>query len=74
MSKLALREAIKSYMDSAINNKKNTAVRGVVSQGRVIIGGRHYAYDTAVDIQFGEGEAVWCVISDDGQTAVIVGH
>lgn len=73
MSSVALRSAIKNYMDSFASAKRNTAVRGVVSRGRVIIKGRPYCYDAAVDVQYSDGDSVWCVISDDGNTAVIVG-
>lgn len=74
MSDAGLRMALKGYIDSQLPSRKNnTAVQGVVSGGRVTIGGRRYYYDAAVDIQYDEGETVWCVLSDNAQTAVIVG-
>lgn len=74
MANVALQQAVKGYMDSQIKqNLQNTAVKGTIAGSKVIIKGRSYDYDSAGDIQFGDGAAVWCVLTDNKSMAVIVG-
>ncbi len=74
MANIELQRAVKGYVDSQLNkNQQNTAIKGIISGNKVIIRGRSYDYDSAGDIQFGDGDAVWCVLTDNKSMAVIVG-
>lgn len=49
------------------------AKRGIVHGGSVIIGNKVVPYAPAVDMYFQDGDSVWCILSDSGRRAVIVG-
>ena len=68
--KNAVSRMIATTVYTVTENQK--AKRGVVSGGCVTIGNKLYPYVPAVDIYFGSGDPVWCIISDSG-TAVVVG-
>lgn len=50
-----------------------SALRGTIMGKRVVIGGKSYAYDPAVDTYFPDGSQVYCVMDETGTMAVIVG-
>ena len=72
-----------SGMKAAVSNMVFTAIekrtenqkakRGVISGGRVTVGNKTLPYYAAVDMYFKDGDNVWCIIADNGATAVIVG-
>lgn len=70
---LSMQQAIMTYINSKIPKNPNTAHRGTISGGRVVIENKSYPYDPAVDIYFGEGDGVYCLLPDKGNIAAVVG-
>lgn len=70
-------------MQAAVANMVTTAIykrtenqkakRGVIRGGSVAIGNKVVPYVPAVDIYFQDGDSVWCILSDSGRMAVVVG-
>lgn len=70
-------------MQAAVSNMVTTAIykrtenqkakRGVIRGGSVVIGSKVLPYVPAVDMYFQDGDSVWCILSDSGRMAVIVG-
>lgn len=77
MSKAAsfstMQQAITRYVKANIPQPVNNAHHGKISGNRVVIGNKSYPYDPAVDIYFGEGSAVYCILPDSGNMAAVVG-
>lgn len=72
-SLLAMQQAIMNYINSKIPKNPNRAYKGRISGGRAIIDNKSYPYDPAVDIYFGEGDGVYCLLPDKGNYAAVVG-
>lgn len=70
---IEMQNAVKDYIRRNLPIDKNKAVTGVVHGGRVIVGNSSYPFVPAVDIFFGEGDRVACILPDSGITAVVVG-
>ena len=72
-----------SNMQRAVSNLVYTAIikrtdnqkakRGIIHGGSVTIGNKVLSYYPAVDMFFKDGDAVWCIIADNGGMAVVVG-
>lgn len=70
-------------MQSAVSNMVLNAIyrrtehqkaqRGVIRGNNVVIGNRVMSYTPAVDVYFGDGDNVWCLVPDSGRTAVVIG-
>lgn len=74
MSIQNMKNAVAGYVSQTIYkvSENMKAKRGIVNGGSVIIGNKVLPFTPAVDMYFQDGDAVWCIISDNG-TAVIVG-
>ena len=70
---LEMQIAVKNYIRSNLPKVENKAVSGLVQGGRVIVGNNSYPYIPTVDLYFGDGDSVACLLPDSGDTAVIVG-
>lgn len=68
-----MQNAIKNYVKRNLPKDKNKAVIGVIHGGRVIINGVSYSYTPAVDMYFGDGDHVACLLPDSSIVAVVVG-
>lgn len=70
-----MKSAVENLVTSAIykRTQNQKAKQGIIRGGTVIIGNKVLPYTTAVDIYFKDGDTVWCLLSDSGRTAVIVG-
>lgn len=68
-------ERLKTAIQTAVKNSKKgrPAERGIVHGSNVMIGQKLYKKALAVDITTRDGDAVWCQVTDDETTAVIVG-
>lgn len=71
--KLELQNTIRGYIKRNLPIDKNKAVTGVVHSGRVIVGNSSYPFIPAVDIFFGDGDRVACLLPDSGNIAAVVG-
>ena len=69
----AMNRAIIDYIDSKIPKDTNKAQIGTVSGNRVIIGNKSYAYTPTVDMYFGSGSRVACILPDNSNSAAVVG-
>ena len=69
----AMNRAIIDYINSKIPKDTNQAKIGVVSGNRVIIGNKSYAYTPTVDMYFGEGSRVACILPEKSNVAAVVG-
>lgn len=69
----AMNRAILDYVDSKIPKDLNKAQIGRVSGGRVIIGNNSYSYTPTVDMYFGEGSRVACILPENSNSAAVVG-
>jgi len=68
-----MKQAIINYIQSNIPEEKNNAVSGRIKGDRVVIGNKSYPYVPTVDVYFGEGDYVYCILPDGGQIAAVVG-
>lgn len=70
-----MQQAIINYLGKVIQDLKeqNKARVGTVSGNRVIIGNKSYPYTPAVDMYFGNGSQVFCILPDKGNQAAVVG-
>lgn len=69
----SMQQAIIDYIKANIPKDQNKAHIGRVSNGRVIIGNKTFSYLPAVDMYFGEGDNVACILPEQTNQAVIVG-
>ncbi|WP_029544542.1 hypothetical protein [Selenomonas sp. AB3002] len=69
-----MKNAVSNLVSQAIydRTKNQKARRGIVRGGSVVIGEKVLPFAPAVDMFFKDGDAVWCIISDNGM-AVVVG-
>lgn len=69
----AMNRAIINYIDSKIPKDMNKAHVGTVSGSRVIIGNQSFAYVPTVDMYFGDGSRVACILPENTNSAAVVG-
>ena len=67
----AMNRAILDYISSKIPKDKNKAQVGTVSGNRVIIGSKSYNYTPTVDMYFGDGDRVACILPDNSSAAIV---
>ena len=68
-----MQNAIIRYINSKIPKDKNNAVTGIVHGNKVIVGKDTYPYIPAVDMYFGDGDHVACILPNDRNVAAVVG-
>ena len=68
-----MNHAIIDYIDSKIPKDTNNAQMGIVDGGRVIIGNKSYPYVPTVDMYFGDGDRVACILPENSNSAAVVG-
>ena len=72
MSVQSLADTIQRLMQQ--NKRTSTTVKvGTLSGTQVLVDGRYYPAEWAVDADVDDGQAVYVIISEDGSKAVIVG-
>ena len=69
----ALNQAIISYINSKIPKDPNKAYVGTVAGDQVFIGNKSYAFIPTVDLYFGDGDRVACILPDNLNSAAVVG-
>jgi len=69
----SMQQAVISYVKKNLPKDKNKAVTGIVRGNKVIIGNRSYHFIPTIDVYFGDGDRVVCVLPDSGNVAAIVG-
>ena len=70
---LNMQQSIINYIQRNIPKEKNNAVSGRIQGNRVIIGNKAYSYVPTIDVYFGQGDYVYCILPDDGNIAAVVG-
>ena len=70
---LRMQQAIINFIKACLPEIPNNARRGVIHGNRVVIGNKSYPYDPAVDLYFGDGSGVYCILPDKGNIAAVVG-
>lgn len=70
-----MKSAVSTMVATAIykRTENQKAKRGVIRGGSVVIGSKVLPYVPAVDMYFQDGDSVWCILSDSGRMAVVVG-
>ncbi len=68
-----MNRAIIDYINANIPADPNKAHIGTVSGNKVIIGESSYPYIPTVDLYFGEGSRVACILPDKSNYAAVVG-
>lgn len=69
----AMNRAIIAYIDSKIPKDINKAHVGTVQGSRVVIGNQSFAYIPTVDMYFGDGDRVACILPENTNSAAVVG-
>ena len=69
----AMNRAILDYIEAKMPEDPNKAHIGKVNGNRVIIGGKSYDYVPTVDMYFGDGDKVACILPQKSSTAAVVG-
>ena len=69
----AMNRAILEYIKANIPKDTNNAHVGRVEGGKVIIDNKSYGYVPTVDLYFGEGSRVACILPDKSNYAAVVG-
>ncbi len=69
----AMNRAILNYINSKIPKDTNRAQIGVVDGSRVVIGNKSYSYIPTVDMYFGTGSRVACILPEGYNSAAVVG-
>ena len=69
----AMNRAILDYIDSKIPKDVNKAQIGTVSGDRVVIGNKSFGFTPTVDLYFGDGDRVACLLPDNANSAAVVG-
>ena len=70
---LTMQQAIIAYIEARIPKTPNNARYGIVNGNRVVIGNKSYPYVPTVDLYFGDGSGVYCILPDNGRIAAVVG-
>ena len=70
---LSMQQTIINYIQANIPRDQNKAHIGKISNGRVIIRNQSFSYMPVVDMYFGEGDNVACILPEQTNQAVIVG-
>lgn len=70
---LEMQNAVKNYIRRSLPKVENKAVSGFVQNGRVVVGNKSYPYVPTVDLYFGDGDSVACLLPDSGNIAAVVG-
>mgnify|MGYP006872994922 CR=1 FL=1 len=68
-----MNQEIINYIDSKIPKDINKAHVGTVQGDRVIIGNKSYSYTPTVDMYFGTGSRVACILPENSNSAAVVG-
>lgn len=69
----AMNRAIIDYINSKIPKDQNKAHIGTVRGNSVIIGNSSYAYYPTVDLYFGDGDKVACLLPENTSEVAVVG-
>lgn len=69
----AMNRAIIDYINANIPQDPNKAHVGIVSGNRVVIGNKSFNYVPTVDLYFGDGDRVACILPEQTNSAAIVG-
>lgn len=69
----AMNQAIIAYINANIPTDPNKALVGVVSGNQVIIGNKSMSFVPAVNLYFGDGDRVACILPDNYNAAAVVG-
>ena len=69
----AMNRAIIDYINAKIPKDPNKAHVGTVNGNRVVIGNKSFAYIPTVDMYFGDGDRVACILPEQTNSAAIVG-
>lgn len=70
---ISMQQAIKDYIRRNLPEDKNRAAFGRVQDNRVIIRNVSYPFVPTVDMYFGNGDSVACLLPNSGNIAAIVG-
>ena len=68
-----MQQAIVRFIKENLPKDKNQAQVGTVRGIKVTIGNKSYSYSTAVDMGIYDGDTVYCLVPDSGNTAAIIG-
>jgi len=68
-----MNRAIIDYINANIPADPNKAHIGTISGERVVIGSKSYNFVPTVDLYFGEGSRVACILPDNSNSAAVVG-
>lgn len=69
----AMNRAIIDYINAHIPEDPNKAHLGIVDGKRVVIGNKSYSYTPTVDLYFGDGDRVACILPENTNSAAVVG-
>lgn len=69
----AMTRAILNYIDAKIPKDPNKAHVGIVNGNCVVIDGKSYSYIPTVDMYFGDGDKVACILPENSNSAAVVG-
>lgn len=70
---LQMNRAILGYINSKIPKEPNKAHFGKIKGNRVIIGNNSYNFVPTVDLYFGDGDNVACILPENSNAAAVVG-
>jgi hypothetical protein len=73
MSVVTLASDIARIMRKRSSTSNNNFQMGLLEGSEVLVNGKYYQYECAVDVDIDDGETVFVMISNDGSKAVIVG-
>lgn len=68
-----MNNAIIAYINSKIPKDQNKAHIGTVRGNSVIIGNTSYSYYPTVDLYFGDGDKVACLLPENTSEVAVVG-
>lgn len=68
-----MNRAIIDYINANIPVDPNKAHIGTISGDRVVIGDKSYNFVPTVDLYFGEGSRVACILPENTNSAAVVG-
>lgn len=69
----AMNRAIIDYINAKIPKDPNKAHVGTVNGNRVVIGNKSFSFVPTVDMYFGDGDRVACILPEQTNSAAIVG-
>lgn len=69
-----MQSSIIQYIRNNLPKDENNARTGTIRGNRVLIGNKSYSYNTAVDMAIFDGDTVYCLIPNSGNTAAVVGQ